>query len=190
LSSPRETTPDQHCCRQGLILSEQAALPQPVSRAAGSFATIEAGSLASTEAGSFLSTETGSSARAARGKVASTGAGSLARTEAGSFASTAAYLVFSDRAGEFATVARALTRAHQEVGADLTGPWPPYSFADIRPSLSPRAMAKFATGSGAVAGHAGPGCDVAPAAGLRNRIPPTMTAGAWLDGSAMPGVTR
>jgi hypothetical protein len=77
----------------------------------------------------------------------------------------AAYLVFSDRAGEFATVARALTRAHQEVGADLTGPWPPYSFADIRPSLSPRAMAKFASGSGALAGHVGHGCDAAPGRG-------------------------
>jgi hypothetical protein len=46
----------------------------------------------------------------------------------------AAYLVLSDRAGEFTTVARALTRVHQGVAAGLTGPWPPYSFADIRPS--------------------------------------------------------
>jgi hypothetical protein len=45
----------------------------------------------------------------------------------------AAYLIPSDRAGEFTTVARALTRAHQGMGAGLTGPWPPYSFADIHP---------------------------------------------------------
>ena len=43
----------------------------------------------------------------------------------------AAYLLDSDRAGEFAAVARALARAHDGVRADLTGPWPPYSFADI-----------------------------------------------------------
>jgi hypothetical protein len=42
----------------------------------------------------------------------------------------AAYLVLSDLAGEFTTVARALTRGHQGMGAGLTGPWPPYSFAD------------------------------------------------------------
>jgi len=42
----------------------------------------------------------------------------------------ATYLVLSDRAGEFAAVARALTRAHQGMGVGLTGPWPPYSFAD------------------------------------------------------------
>lgn len=45
----------------------------------------------------------------------------------------ASYLVLSDRAGEFTTVARALTRAVQGMGAGLTGPWPPYSFADILP---------------------------------------------------------
>jgi hypothetical protein len=45
----------------------------------------------------------------------------------------AAYLVLSDRAGEFTTVARALTRAVQGMAAGLTGPWPPYSFADILP---------------------------------------------------------
>src|SRR6266702_2342590 len=50
----------------------------------------------------------------------------------------AAYLVLSDRAGEFTAVARALTRTHQGMGAGLTGPWPPYSFADIRPGLPPR----------------------------------------------------
>jgi gas vesicle protein GvpL/GvpF len=45
----------------------------------------------------------------------------------------AAYLVLSDRASEFTAVARALTRAHRGVGAGLTGPWPPYSFADVGP---------------------------------------------------------
>jgi hypothetical protein len=42
----------------------------------------------------------------------------------------AAYLVLSDRAGEFTTVARALARGYQGMGTGLTGPWPPYSFAD------------------------------------------------------------
>jgi hypothetical protein len=50
----------------------------------------------------------------------------------------AAYLVLSDRAAEFTAVARALATAHRGMGADLTGPWPPYSFADIRPSLCSR----------------------------------------------------
>jgi hypothetical protein len=45
----------------------------------------------------------------------------------------AAYLVLSDRAGEFTAVARALTRAQRGMGAGLTGPWPPYSFADVGP---------------------------------------------------------
>src|SRR5690348_12971329 len=130
LSSPSETTPDQHCCGQGLILSEQAALPQPVSREAGSFARIEAGSLASTEAGSFLSTETGSFARAAGGKVASTDAGSLARTEAGSFASTGAGRLASTATGSLASTASRLA--------------------------SRSAMAKFASGPGAEAVTCGP----------------------------------
>jgi gas vesicle protein GvpL/GvpF len=43
----------------------------------------------------------------------------------------AAYLLNSDRAGEFATVARALAMAHEGLRADLTGPWPPYSFAEL-----------------------------------------------------------
>jgi gas vesicle protein GvpL/GvpF len=55
----------------------------------------------------------------------------------------ASYLVLSERAGEFTTVARALTRAHQGIGAGLTGPWPPYSFADVRPRLPPRAAMRI-----------------------------------------------
>ena len=43
----------------------------------------------------------------------------------------AAYLLNSDRAGEFAAVARALAGTHTGMRADLTGPWPPYSFADL-----------------------------------------------------------
>jgi hypothetical protein len=43
----------------------------------------------------------------------------------------AAYLLNSDRASEFAAVARALARVNEGVRADLTGPWPPYSFADL-----------------------------------------------------------
>lgn len=43
----------------------------------------------------------------------------------------AAYLLNRDRAGEFAAVARALARSQRGLRADLTGPWPPYSFADL-----------------------------------------------------------
>ena len=43
----------------------------------------------------------------------------------------AAYLLNSERASEFAAVARALARVNEGVRADLTGPWPPYSFADL-----------------------------------------------------------
>ena len=43
----------------------------------------------------------------------------------------AAYLLNSDRAAEFAAVAGALARTHEGLRADLTGPWPPYSFADL-----------------------------------------------------------
>jgi hypothetical protein len=43
----------------------------------------------------------------------------------------AAYLLNSDRASEFAAVARALPRVTNGLRADLTGPWPPYSFADL-----------------------------------------------------------
>ena len=43
----------------------------------------------------------------------------------------AAYLLNSDRAGEFVAVARALAGTHRGMRADLTGPWPPYSFADL-----------------------------------------------------------
>jgi hypothetical protein len=43
----------------------------------------------------------------------------------------AAYLLNRDRAGEFAAVARALAGRYTGIRADLTGPWPPYSFADL-----------------------------------------------------------
>jgi hypothetical protein len=43
----------------------------------------------------------------------------------------AAYLLNSDRADEFGAVARALERANDGVRAEVTGPWPPYSFADV-----------------------------------------------------------
>jgi hypothetical protein len=43
----------------------------------------------------------------------------------------AAYLLNVERAGEFTAVTRALARVHDGVRADLTGPWPPYSFADL-----------------------------------------------------------
>ncbi|HWG61654.1 MAG TPA: GvpL/GvpF family gas vesicle protein [Streptosporangiaceae bacterium] len=40
------------------------------------------------------------------------------------------YLLASDRVAEFAAVAQALARTQTGVHADLTGPWPPYSFVD------------------------------------------------------------
>jgi Gas vesicle synthesis protein GvpL/GvpF len=40
------------------------------------------------------------------------------------------YLLRGDRAAEFAAVANALARAQTGVRAQLTGPWPPYSFAE------------------------------------------------------------
>jgi hypothetical protein len=43
----------------------------------------------------------------------------------------AAYLLNSDRAGEFTAIAQALGRVHEGLRADLTGPWPPYSFAEL-----------------------------------------------------------
>jgi hypothetical protein len=40
------------------------------------------------------------------------------------------YLLSAERAAEFAEIAHALTAEHDTLRADLTGPWPPYSFAD------------------------------------------------------------
>jgi Gas vesicle synthesis protein GvpL/GvpF len=41
-----------------------------------------------------------------------------------------AYLLRQDRAAEFTTVAKALDRVAAGIRTDLTGPWPPYSFAE------------------------------------------------------------
>ena len=41
-----------------------------------------------------------------------------------------AYLLSTERAAEFAETVQALTAEHDAFRADLTGPWPPYSFAD------------------------------------------------------------
>jgi gas vesicle protein GvpL/GvpF len=41
-----------------------------------------------------------------------------------------AYLLSRDRAGEFTAVANALARVQAGLRAHLTGPWPPYSFAE------------------------------------------------------------
>jgi Gas vesicle synthesis protein GvpL/GvpF len=41
-----------------------------------------------------------------------------------------AYLLEAERAGEFAEVVASVTAEHAAVRADVTGPWPPYSFAD------------------------------------------------------------
>ncbi|WP_024874172.1 GvpL/GvpF family gas vesicle protein [Saccharomonospora piscinae] len=42
-----------------------------------------------------------------------------------------AYLVDDDRAREFAELVRALDAEHEGVRVELTGPWPPYSFASV-----------------------------------------------------------
>lgn len=42
----------------------------------------------------------------------------------------AAYLLSTERAGEFGEIARALTAQNDALRADVTGPWPPYSFAE------------------------------------------------------------
>jgi hypothetical protein len=42
----------------------------------------------------------------------------------------AAYLLSTKRAGEFAETVRALIAQNDALRADMTGPWPPYSFAE------------------------------------------------------------
>jgi hypothetical protein len=44
----------------------------------------------------------------------------------------AAYLVDDERSGEFADAVAALAREHPAARLELTGPWPPYSFAGTR----------------------------------------------------------
>jgi hypothetical protein len=41
-----------------------------------------------------------------------------------------AYLLDAERAGEFAEIVESATAAHAGIRADVTGPWPPYSFVD------------------------------------------------------------
>ena len=48
----------------------------------------------------------------------------------------AACLLDDERAGEFAAVVRSLAADHPAVRLELTGPWPPYSFAEL-PELTP-----------------------------------------------------
>jgi len=48
----------------------------------------------------------------------------------------AAYLLDDERADEFADVVRSLAADHPSVRLELTGPWPPYSFAEL-PELTP-----------------------------------------------------
>lgn len=48
----------------------------------------------------------------------------------------AAYLLDEEQADDFAAVVRSLAADHPSVSLELTGPWPPYSFAEL-PELSP-----------------------------------------------------
>jgi hypothetical protein len=41
-----------------------------------------------------------------------------------------AYLLDAGRAGEFTEIVASVTAAHAALRADVTGPWPPYSFAE------------------------------------------------------------
>jgi len=43
-----------------------------------------------------------------------------------------AYLLEAERAEEFAEIVASVTAEHAALRADVTGPWPPYSFADSR----------------------------------------------------------
>ena len=43
----------------------------------------------------------------------------------------AAYLLDDDRAGQFAEAVDALNAQHPQLRLELTGPWPPYSFAEL-----------------------------------------------------------
>jgi hypothetical protein len=51
-----------------------------------------------------------------------------------------AYLLDAERAGEFAEIVESATAGHAVLRADVTGPWPPYSFADGQ-ELLPLAVA-------------------------------------------------
>jgi hypothetical protein len=50
--------------------------------------------------------------------------------QAGWMALHGAYLLSAERSAEFAETVRALAAEHDALRADVTGPWPPYSFAD------------------------------------------------------------
>jgi hypothetical protein len=60
--------------------------------------------------------------------------------KAASMVLNAAYLVADDRAGDFTAAVTDLAARHRSVTLDLTGPWPPYSFAaPPEPEPSPKA---------------------------------------------------
>lgn len=50
--------------------------------------------------------------------------------QAGWMALNGAYLLSAERSAEFPDIVRALTTEHDALRADVTGPWPPYSFVD------------------------------------------------------------
>jgi hypothetical protein len=49
----------------------------------------------------------------------------------------AAYLVADDRDGDFAAAVDSLAAGHPALRLEITGPWPPYSFAGL-PEVSQR----------------------------------------------------
>jgi Ser/Thr protein kinase RdoA (MazF antagonist) len=53
--------------------------------------------------------------------------------QAGWLALHGAYLLSAERSVEFAEIVRAIVAEHDALRADVTGPWPPYSFADRAP---------------------------------------------------------
>jgi hypothetical protein len=59
--------------------------------------------------------------------------------EAGTMVLNGAYLVEARRAAEFADAVTDLAGHHPALRLTLTGPWPPYSFADLDPDTTPGA---------------------------------------------------
>lgn len=54
--------------------------------------------------------------------------------EAGWMVLNGAYLAAAEAAAEFAALVRSLADRHPELRLELTGPWPPYSFAAMQPA--------------------------------------------------------
>src|SRR5205814_2826687 len=65
--------------------------------------------------------------------------------QAGQMILNSAYLVDNDRAGGWPAAVSDLAGRHRAVRVELTGPWPPYSFAAIDEEPLPRPRAQAAS---------------------------------------------